>query len=200
MGPRLPCLQVSRSHTIRHTHTHTHTHTVRHTHTIRHTHTLGLLWTSDQQFSDAGTYATHTHTHTHTHSLGLLWTSDQQFSRLVPTQHTHSLGLLWTSDQQFSRLVPTQHTHTQNRRTSMTSAGFKPASPTIKTKQNYVLEPSATGIGQDKLYLRNFKAKSYLILWCCSVYSLNSLLLNWHFSNKICTTSSFVCHGSFARW
>jgi hypothetical protein len=40
-------VEVSRSHTIRHTHTH------------KHTHTVGLLWTSDQPVADATTYTTH---------------------------------------------------------------------------------------------------------------------------------------------
>jgi hypothetical protein len=113
--------------------------------------------------------------------------------------HTHA-HTLWTSDQLFSE-AGTHTTHNKyNRRTSMPSTGFEPASPAIKRTQTFVLEPLATGIGQDKLYLRNFKADCYLILWCCSVYSLNSLLLNWHSSIKIYPASSLVCHRSFARW
>jgi hypothetical protein len=62
------------------------------------------------------------HTHTHTHMVGLLWTSDQ----LVAEADTHS---------------------TQNRRTSMPSAGFEPAIPAIDRSQTHALKRAATGIG-----------------------------------------------------
>ena len=46
-GPGRPIIEVSRSHTIRHTHTHTHTHDV------------GLLRTSDQPVAEDATDTTH---------------------------------------------------------------------------------------------------------------------------------------------
>jgi hypothetical protein len=46
-------VEVSRSHTIRHTHTHTHACTRTHTHT--HTHPVGLLWMRDQLVAQAAT-------------------------------------------------------------------------------------------------------------------------------------------------
>ena len=48
-GLGLHMVEVSRSHTVRHTHTHTHTHT----------HPIWLLCTSIQIFSEAATYTTH---------------------------------------------------------------------------------------------------------------------------------------------
>ena len=51
-------VEVSKSHTIRHTRARARTYTYTHTHT----HRLGLLWTSDQPVAEAATYTTHKRT------------------------------------------------------------------------------------------------------------------------------------------
>ena len=43
----------------------------------------------------------------------------------------------------------TKHTHTHNRRTTMLSAGFEHAILEISRLQNYALDPTATGIGDE---------------------------------------------------
>jgi hypothetical protein len=72
-------VEVSRSHTIRHTHgrARTHTHT--------HTHTVGLLWTSDQPVAEAATYTTNT-TDEHPCPQRDLSPRSQQYSGHRPTR------------------------------------------------------------------------------------------------------------------
>jgi hypothetical protein len=41
------------------------------------------------------------------------------------------------------------HTNTQNRRTTMPSAGFEPAIPAISRLQTYALDRTVTGIGNE---------------------------------------------------
>jgi hypothetical protein len=69
---------------------------------------------------------TRTHTHTNTYSVGLLWTSDRPKAKTYTSQQT---------------------TLTRERRTSMRSAGLKPAITARKRPQTHSLERAATGIG-----------------------------------------------------
>jgi len=75
----------------------------------------------------------HTHTHTYTYPAGLLWTSDQLVTKAA-TYKTHN-----------------KH----NRRTSMPSAGFEPASPPIERSQMCALDSTANGIGVKGSHYRN---------------------------------------------
>jgi hypothetical protein len=71
---------------------------------------------------------THAHTQTQTRSVGLI---------------CNEWSVLW------SDCYCTTH-NKHNRRTSMPSVRYEPTSPAIKRTQTYVLDPTATGIGQYK--------------------------------------------------
>ena len=73
-------VEVSRSHTIRHTHTHTHTHTQ----------PVGLLIKSDQPDTEAATYTTHNkHKRTYMHS-----TEFEPATPATERPHTYALDRL----------------------------------------------------------------------------------------------------------
>jgi hypothetical protein len=61
--------------------------------------------------------------------------------------HTHTVGLLWTTDQPVAEATAYTTHSKRKRRTSMPSAGFKPAIPQIEWPQAYVFDRTATGIG-----------------------------------------------------
>ena len=71
---RLFTVEVSRSHTVRHTHTHTHTYKLTHTHTFN-THKQKLI---------------NTHTHTHKHKHAPCRTSLNQRSTLSTGHYLHN--------------------------------------------------------------------------------------------------------------
>jgi hypothetical protein len=99
--------------------------------------------------------SSHTDTHTHTHPVGLLWASDQ----LVADAATYT-------------------THNKHeRRTSLLSAGLKPAIPAIERPQTYALDRTATDIGDHNfttliIFGGEYKLQSrWLISFLCPVTS-----------------------------
>jgi len=59
--------------------------------------------------------------------------------------HTQSVGLLCTSDQSVAQATTYTIHNKHNRRITMPSGGFEPATPEIKQLQNYNLDRNVTG-------------------------------------------------------
>ena len=90
---------------------------------------------------------------------------------------THPVGLLWASDQLVADAA-TYTTHNKHeRRTSLLSAGLKPAIPAIERPQTYVLDRTATDIGDHNfttliIFGGEYKLQSrWLISFLCPVTS-----------------------------